>query len=106
MCDEAIEELVSVYKYGFGKESQCSLNDQALATRWLMVVSPAYTELLVQQKSEALVILGHFAIILHRLRACWTVGNSGEQLLSVVEAHLEESWHGTLSWPKSFVEGN
>jgi Fungal specific transcription factor domain len=108
-CDTAIEELISVYKFIFGKESECLLHDQAAAKhapRWLILIPPAYTELLDQRKPEALVILGHFAVILHKLRACWTVRNAGQQLLLVVETHLEQSWHATLSWPKSFVEGD
>jgi hypothetical protein len=72
----------------------------------LIVVGPAYTELLVQRKPEALVILGDFAVILHKLRACWTVGDAGKLLLVVVEAHLKEQWLVTLSWPKSLLEGN
>jgi hypothetical protein len=44
-----------------------------LQSRALLVhVTSAYTELLVQRKPEALVILGHFAM--HQLRSCWTVG--------------------------------
>jgi hypothetical protein len=50
------------------------------------------------------VILGYFAVLLHRLRDCWNVGDAAERLLFVVEAHLEEPWLGALSWPKSFVE--
>jgi hypothetical protein len=109
VCDRAIKELVRVYRSAFGNGSECSPNDQAAArhaTQWLIVVPPAYTELLVQRKPEALVILGYFAAILYKLRACWTVGDAGKQLLLVVEAHLEESWHATLSWPKSFVDGD
>lgn len=109
VCDKAIEDLVCVYKFAFGNRSEHSLLHQDAAkhaTRWLILVPPAYTELLVQRKPEALVILGHFAVILYKLRASWTVGNAGKQLLLVVEAHLDESWHATLSWPKSCVEGN
>ena len=108
VCDEAIEELTWIYKSAFGNESEGSLQPQAAvkhATRWLIVVPPAYTELLVQRKPEALAILGYFAVILHKLRACWTVGEAGEQLLLVVEAHLEESWQAALLWPKSFIKG-
>ena len=109
VCDKAIEELVEVYKSAFRNKSEYPLHDQAAAkyaTRWLIVVPPAYTELLVQRKPEALVILGHFAVLLHKLRSCWTVGDAGQQLLLVVEAHLEESWHAKLSWPKSVIEGD
>ena len=109
VCDNAIEELIWVYKSTFGNESEYPLTDQAAAkyaTQWLILIPQAYTELLVERKPEALVILGHFAAVLHKLRGFWTVGDAGRQLLSVVEAHLEEPWHAAISWPKSFVEGD
>jgi Fungal specific transcription factor domain len=106
VCDKAIEELIFVYKFAFGRGTELSARDQAAAkhtTRWFLLVSPAYTELLVQRKPEALVILGHFAILLHKLRGCWNVGDAAQKLLRVVEAHLEEPLHAELSWPKSIV---
>jgi hypothetical protein len=109
VCDEAIEELVRIYKSAFGEGSECSTQDQAAAkhaTRWLIIIPPAYTELLVQRKPEALLILAHFALILHKLRAGWIVGDAGQQLILAVEAHLEASWHEALSWLKSFVEAD
>jgi hypothetical protein len=109
VCDKAIEELVRIYKSAFGKGSECSTHDQTAAkhaTRWLIIIPPAYTELLVQRKPEALLILAHFAVILHKLRAGWTVGDAGQQLILAVEAHLEAPWHEALSWPKSFIEGD
>ena len=93
----------------FGPGSKWWPHDQVYgkyATRWLILVPPAYTELLVQRTPEALVILGHFAVVLHKLRDCWNVGDAGQKLILVVEAHLEETWRETLSWPKSFVESN
>jgi hypothetical protein len=105
-----IEDLIIVYKQAFGGRAQFSSDDQNIAvkyaTRWLILVPPAYTELLVQRRPEALVILGHFAVILHKLKACWAVGDAGQQLVLVVKAHLEESWHAKLSWLKSFIEGD
>ena len=107
--DEAIETLVWVYKAAFSNGPESTFHDQAAAkhaTRWMILLPPGYTELLIQRKPEALVILGHFAIILHKLRACWTVGDAARQLLLIVEAYLEEAWHAALSWPKSFVDGD
>jgi hypothetical protein len=107
VCDKAIEELIDVYRAAFSHGREPTPEEQAAAqhsTRWLILVPPGYTELLVQRNPEALVILGYFAILLHRLRDCWNVGDAAERLLLVVEAHLEEPWLGALSWPKSFVE--
>jgi len=107
-CDKAMEELIFVYKSAF-YTGELSTDDQTAAkhaTRWFLLAPPAYTELLVQQKPEALVILGQFAVVLHKLRACWNVGDAAERLLLVVDAHLEESWRAALSWPKSVVEGD
>ncbi|KAE9379718.1 hypothetical protein N431DRAFT_365026 [Stipitochalara longipes BDJ] len=108
VCDKAMEELIFVYKSAF-MNGEPSTEDQGAAkhaTRWFLLAPPPYTELLVQRKPEALVILGQFSIILHKLRACWNVGDAAHKLLLVVDAHLEESWRATLSWPKSFIEGD
>jgi hypothetical protein len=109
VCDKAIEELIYVYRAAFAHGREPTPEEQAAAqhsTRWLILVPPGYTELLVQRKPEALVILGYFAILLHRLRDCWNVGDAAERLLLVVEAHLEEPWLGALSWPNVFVESH
>ncbi|PMD34459.1 hypothetical protein L207DRAFT_638940, partial [Hyaloscypha variabilis F] len=100
-CDKAMEELIFVYKSAFFK-GEPAVGDQSAAkhaTRWFLLAPAAYTELLVQQKPEALVILGQSAVVLHRLRACWNVGDAAHRLLLVVDAHLEDSWRATLSWP-------
>jgi hypothetical protein len=84
VCDKAIEEFVFGYKSAFENWSECSSIDRAAAkhaTRWLILIPPAYTELLAQRKPEALMILGHFAVIIHKLRACWIVEDAREQLL-------------------------
>jgi hypothetical protein len=109
VCDKAIEELIYVYRAAFAHGREPTPEEQAAAqhsTRWLILVPPGYTELLVERKPEALVILGYFAILLHRLRDCWNVGDAAERLLLVVEAHLEEPWLGALSWPNFFVESH
>jgi hypothetical protein len=109
VCDKAIHEMIFVYKSVFGPGSKWLPHDQVYgkyATRWLILVPPAYTELLVQRKPEALLILGYFAVILHKLRDCWNVGDAGQKLIQVVEAHLEVPWDDKLSWLKSYVEGN
>lgn len=109
VCDKAIEELIFVYKDAFANGREPTPEDQAAAkhaTRWLILIPSGFTELLVQRKPEALVILGQFSIMLHKLRDCWNVGDAAHRLLSVVEAHLEEPWLGALSWPQLFVEGD
>jgi hypothetical protein len=108
VCDEATKLLVWAYKFAFpsGLDPSSPSRDEAAArhaTAWLVVVPAAYTDLLVQRRPEALLILGHFAVILHRLRASWNVGGAGQHLLSVVEYHLEESWHTALSWPRLYI---
>ena len=105
--DEAIAKLLEVYQTAFGNGDKVPLDDHVAkkyAIRWLILVPLTYTELLAQRKPEALVILGHFSVVLHKLKSCWTVGNSGSQLLKVVDSHLGEGWQGLLKWPKAFIE--
>jgi hypothetical protein len=107
VCDEAVGHLITVYRSAFKDKDRCGTLHRDVskyAIRWWVLVPPAYTELLIQRKPEALVILGHFAVILHVFRGCWIVGDAGYKLLMLVEAELTQPWHAMLLWPRSFVE--
>jgi hypothetical protein len=43
---------------------------------WLMIVRLEFSDLLKQRRAEALVILAHYALLLHRFRDCWMFGYS------------------------------
>lgn len=68
---------------------------------WLIMISPAYLQLLDEARPEALVILANFAVVLHYRRGCWAIGNAGYILLKSVMSHLGRQWKQWLLWPQS-----
>lgn len=80
-----------------------SMTEGAMLTAWSMAVSPAYIELLVQRKPEALLILAHFSVLLHVSREYWAIRNAGERLLESLGDLLGSEWEPWLSWPRSII---
>ncbi|KAI1614565.1 hypothetical protein EDD36DRAFT_231916 [Exophiala viscosa] len=68
---------------------------------WLVTASTKYTELLAQKRQEALVLLAYYAVLLHRRRESWVVGNAGRRLFKALTTHLGSGWEPFLAWPRS-----
>ncbi|KAH8649294.1 hypothetical protein BX600DRAFT_474880 [Xylariales sp. PMI_506] len=66
---------------------------------WLALVPSEYINLLGKRLPEALVILAHFAIILHRSAEHWFVGDVGKRLILLISDRLGPSYSEWLEWP-------
>ncbi|KAF6831556.1 C6 finger domain-containing protein [Colletotrichum musicola] len=66
---------------------------------WPVRISNDYISLLKQRRPEALVILGYYAVLLHRAREFWVVGDSGRFLIRAISNHLGSYWADWLEWP-------
>ena len=75
----------------------------AAAQEWLVLAPTAYQPLLYQRHPEALVIFAHYAVLLHRARDYWAVGDAGSFLVSSIRAHLGPGWAEWLKWPVQVV---
>lgn len=71
---------------------------------WLVVVPQGYVDNLSARRPEALIILAHYAVMLHYRRSFWAVGDSGEYLIDAISAHLGRHWDEYLAWPRLVVE--
>ncbi|GKZ18811.1 hypothetical protein AbraIFM66951_009514 [Aspergillus brasiliensis] len=76
-----------------------SLKNISGVTGWPVIVSPEYVEHLAMQRPEALVILAHYAVILHWHRHLWLFGDGGRYLIESISKHLGPSWAEWLEWP-------
>ncbi|USP81329.1 hypothetical protein yc1106_08603 [Curvularia clavata] len=78
-CRDAVAHLQKVYETQPQGEGSCEekLGGSDLIWAWPVLLSAAFTELLVKRQSEALVILCHYAVLLHERRGVWLVGNAG-----------------------------
>ncbi|KAK4144877.1 uncharacterized protein C8A04DRAFT_11106 [Dichotomopilus funicola] len=70
---------------------------------WAPVVPQKFTDLLSQQRPEAIAIMGHWALLLHYTRSLWHVADSGSYLLKRISEYLGPSWAPWLSWPLSVL---
>lgn len=66
---------------------------------WTFYIPVRFPELVRERKPFALVILAHFAVILHQLRETWWMGDWATRILKEVVDELDGEWYDLLSWP-------
>ncbi|KAK4946710.1 hypothetical protein LTR10_014212 [Elasticomyces elasticus] len=101
-CQNAVLRLQQVF------EAQRSAPEtklrMPLAFAWPALLSPEYIELLRQQRAEALIILAHYAMLLHRGRDLWLIGDGGRFLISSICGSLGSKWQKYLKVPIATLE--
>lgn len=70
---------------------------------WSVLSPPKFTELVRQRQSEALIVLGHYAVLLHYARDMWQIGDAGAYFLHMVCEILGADSDLYLSWPRSII---
>ncbi|KAJ0416857.1 hypothetical protein BJY00DRAFT_316417 [Aspergillus carlsbadensis] len=80
-------------------------------TTWPLLLDIEFGDLLEQGRPEALVILAHYGMLLHRFRDSWLFGDSGAFLVQGVSRFLGRGygqgygWEEWLEWPNEVVRG-
>ncbi|KAH4001195.1 hypothetical protein HBI56_012660 [Parastagonospora nodorum] len=102
-CREAVESLQLVYRStsSIGKTSPES--DPGVVWAWPTLLSGVFTKLLIKRNPEALIILCHYAVLLHRRRHIWLVRNAGQMLISEITRFLGTYWSDWLDWPNKVL---
>ncbi|KAH7040891.1 uncharacterized protein B0I36DRAFT_16487 [Microdochium trichocladiopsis] len=75
-----------------------------IAQEWPTRATPEYNELVARRRPEALVVLAHFSVLLHRGRDFWCVGDAGSRLFRCIKMHLGEYWAKWLEWPEQQLQ--
>lgn len=73
---------------------------------WFVTASSQYIDLVDQRRPEALILLGYYAVLLHRRRKSWVVGNAGQRLLKSISMYLGRRWESWLAWPQNAISMN
>ena len=73
---------------------------------WPNTIPQKYLELLADQKPQALVILAHFAVLLHWADNEWFMRGMARYLLDTIRSSVGEEWQGALQWPSSVIGSN
>ena len=59
---------------------------------WPVVVPDGFVDMLVNRRPEALVLLAHFAALLHSCRDLWIVGDGGRFMVESISQYLGSEW--------------
>lgn len=72
---------------------------------WPVRCPPKFSELVRRREPRALVILAHYAVLLHRGRNLWQIGPSAPRFLQVISDVLgpSEGYEAQLAWPRAVV---
>lgn len=77
----------------------------ALLKIWIHFVSDRYVELLSERQPGSLIILAHYAVLLHRSSQYWYLDGEAEQILNIANAFVPTEWQSWLEWPKAQIRG-
>ncbi|RDW78873.1 Zn(II)2Cys6 transcription factor domain-containing protein [Aspergillus mulundensis] len=72
-------------------------------TTWPILMDIEFGEFLEQRRPEALVILAHYACLLHRFRNFWLFGDSGAFVIREVTGYLGPEWEDWMVWPNQVL---
>lgn len=99
---EAIEYL-QLAKNSAKPDSQFMPKKSPIAG-WPVRVSDEYMEALIARRPEALVILAHYAVLLHGIRDSWLFCDSGSFLIQAINSYLGPEWEEWMAFPNSVLE--
>lgn len=94
---QAIEALQSVRSAVTSGLSDHSARNYLVA--WPTLIPSEYIDALASRRPEAIVILAHYAALLHLHRSSWVFGDSGRFIFQTIDAYLGPSWAEWLVWP-------
>lgn len=101
-CTEALEKLQDYFDVENVYPGD-PLNTTNVIFAWFVTASAQYTELVDQRRPEALILLAYYAVLLHRRRKSWVVGDAGQRLLKSITAYLGRRWEQWLTWPQNAI---
>ncbi|GAM35067.1 C6 transcription factor [Talaromyces pinophilus] len=92
-CEEAISELSRSFQ-----QLNSGYHDLTVF-RWPIVIRPVLFSLMRDRRPMALVVLGHFCILLHKVSDRWWVESWPRLLLQSIHDQLDVSWREHIRWP-------
>lgn len=103
-CRDAVSRLQLIYQSELHSE-QMSREEQptGLIWAWPVTLSGIFTQLLMERRPEALIILSNYAVLLHRRRRIWFVGDAGRLLIEEMTRFLGTYWKEYLEWPNQML---
>jgi hypothetical protein len=70
---------------------------------WTMLVPLDVTNMLARKQPEVLILLAYYAVLLHRGKDLWQVGNAGEYIFNLIAKYLDSEWGMWLRDPRRMI---
>ena len=80
--------------------------EPGLVFTWLVVVQASYVAQLEKKEPMALVILAHYAVLLHTSNRQWWLDGRGAHLVQFIHQLLPPKWLSAIEWPREAVRTN
>ncbi|KAL4918377.1 hypothetical protein BDW62DRAFT_217579 [Aspergillus aurantiobrunneus] len=106
-------ELTDVYRQAIESLQACANVTETADERhaeingviaWPILIRLEFSDLLQQRRPEALVVLAHYAVLLHRYRDSWLFADSGRFVIEEAKRYLGEEWEEWLRWPNEVLQ--
>lgn len=114
---EAEEQTMVKYSTALERLTACfeNANNMALSPddiqariravmKWLYGLEDGYLQALQKKRPVALVILAHFAVLLHEVRQMWCMEGWGTHVMHGVKLHLDTRYADWILWPAQTLE--
>jgi hypothetical protein len=102
-CKQAILALQSVLDES---DREVSQRPSIISIRaWPVMVCKGYIDLLRMREPHGLVVLAHYAALIHLRRDLWICGDGGQFLVRLICDHLGNEWSHWLRWPIEVISG-
>ncbi|OTB07145.1 hypothetical protein M426DRAFT_83949 [Hypoxylon sp. CI-4A] len=99
-CRDAVQFLQWVFNQHVALPSPINRH---IVLAWPVRISVEFLDLLKNRNPEALAIMAHWAILLHRGQDFWVFGHGGRYLVEAITEFLGPSWDEWLEWPRQFL---
>ena len=73
---------------------------------WAVMLPDSFVMELKKKETLALVILAHYAVLLHGINEQWWEEGRGSQLVEAICQMLPSEWQPAVRWPKHVVQSN
>jgi hypothetical protein len=80
-------------------------NRHQMIYSWTMLVPPEVTNMLARKQPEALILLAYYAVLLHRGKTLWQVGDTGAFIFELIASYLGPEWSLYLEYPRNHTLG-
>lgn len=73
---------------------------------WAYALSKQFQDDIEAYHPIALVLLGHWCVLLHIIDDAWFIRGTSRQLLQEIESKIHLGFREWLAWPRRWVFGN